>query len=127
MVEIRQEKVNRIQNDIDPTEVYGKNNGDLLIISWGGTYGSCRSAVETLHDEGKSVSHVHLRWINPLPKDLGEIIIKFKSVLVPEINMGQLIKLIRSEYLVDAKGLNQVTGRPISASRIIETVKEIIG
>ena len=127
MVELRQEKVNRIQNDIDPTEVYGKNNGDLLIISWGGTYGSCRSAVETLHDEGESVSHVHLRWINPLPKDLGEIIIKFKNVLVPEINMGQLIKLIRSEYLVDAKGLNQVTGRPISASKIIETVKKIIG
>ena len=127
MVEIRQEKVNRIQNDIDPTEVYGKNNGDLLIISWGGTYGSCRSAIETLHDEGKSVSHVHLRWINPLPKDLGEIIIKFKNVLVPEINMGQLIKLIRSEYLVDAKGLNQVTGKPISASKIIETVNKIIG
>ena len=127
MVELRQEKVNRIQNDIEPTEVYGKNNGDMLIISWGGTYGSCRSAVETLHDEGKSVSHVHLRWINPLPKDLGEIIIKFKNVLVPEINMGQLIKLIRSEYLVDAKGLNQVTGRPISASKIIETVKKIIG
>ena len=127
MVELRQEKVNRIQNDIDPTEVYGKNNGDVLIISWGGTYGSCRSAVETLNDEGKSVSHVHLRWINPLPKDLGEIIIKFKNVLVPEINMGQLIKLIRSEYLVDAKGLNQVTGRPISASKIIETVNKIIG
>ena len=127
MVEIRQEKVNRIQNDIDPTEVYGSNNGDLLIISWGGTYGSCRSAIETLHDEGKSVSHVHLRWINPLPKDLGEIIIKFKNVLVPEINMGQLIKLIRSEYLVDAKGLNQVTGKPISASKIIETVNKIIG
>ena len=127
MVELRQEKVNRIQNDIDPTEIYGKNNGDLLIISWGGTYGSCRSAVETLHDEGKSVSHVHLRWINPLPKDLGEIIIKFKNVLVPEINMGQLIKLIRSEYLVDAKGLNQVTGRPVSASKIIETVKKMIG
>ena len=127
MVEIRQEKVNRIQNDIDPIEVYGKNNGDLLIISWGGTYGSCRSAIETLHDEGKSVSHVHLRWINPLPKDLGEIIIKFKNVLVPEINMGQLIKLIRSEYLVDARGLNQVTGKPISASKIIETVNKIIG
>ena len=127
MVELRQEKVNRIQNDIDPTEVYGKKNGDLLIISWGGTYGSCRSAVETLHDEDKSVSHVHLKWINPLPKDLGEIIIKFKNVLVPEINMGQLIKLIRSEYLVDAKGLNQVNGRPISASSIIETVKKIIG
>ena len=127
MVELRQEKVNRIQNDIAKTEVFGENNGEVLIISWGGTYGSCRSAVETLLDEGKSVSHVHLRWISPLPKDLGEIIIKFKKVLVPEINMGQLIKLIRSEYLVDAKGLNQVTGRPISGKRIIENVNELIG
>ena len=127
MVELRQEKVNRIQNDIAKTEVFGENNGEVLIISWGGTYGSCRSAVETLLDEGKSVSHVHLRWISPLPKDLGEIIAKFKKVLVPEINMGQLIKLIRSEYLVDAKGLNQVTGRPISGKRIIENVNELIG
>jgi len=127
MVELRQEKVNRIQNDITQTEVYGDENGDVLILSWGGTFGSCRSAVESLRDNGKSVSHVHLRWISPLPKDLGEIIIKFKNVLVPEINMGQLIKIIRSEYLVDAKGLNQVNGRPISTTNIIETVKEIIG
>ena len=127
MVELRQEKVNRIQDDIAKTEVYGDNNGDVLIISWGGTYGSCRSAVETLHEDGKSVSHIHLRWISPLPKDLGEIIIKFKNILVPEINMGQLIKLLRAEYLVDAKGLNQVTGRPISATRIIENVNQLIG
>ena len=127
MVELRQEKVNRIQDDIAKTEVYGDNNGDVLIVSWGGTYGSCRSAVETLHEEGKSVSHIHLRWISPLPKDLGEIIIMFKNVLVPEINMGQLIKLLRAEYLVDAKGLNQVTGRPISATRIIENVNQLIG
>ena len=127
MVELRQEKVNRIQNDIAQTEVYGDENGDVLILSWGGTFGSCRSAVESLRDQGKSVSHVHLRWISPLPKDLGEIIIKFKNVLVPEINMGQLIKIIRSEYLVDAKGLNQVTGRPISASKISEKVNEMVG
>ena len=127
MVELRQEKVNRIQDDIAKTEVYGDDSGDVLIVSWGGTYGSCRSAVETLHEDGKSVSHIHLRWISPLPKDLGEIIIKFKNVLVPEINMGQLIKLLRAEYLVDAKGLNQVTGRPISATRIIENVNQLIG
>ena len=81
MVELRQEKVNRIQNDIDPTEVYGEKNGDLLIISWGGTYGSCRSAVETLHDEDKSVSHVHLKWINPLPKDLVKLSSNLKMYL----------------------------------------------
>ena len=127
MVELRQEKVNRIQNDIAQTEVYGDENGDVLILSWGGTFGSCRSAVESLRDQGKSVSNVHLRWISPLPKDLGEIIIKFKNVLVPEINMGQLIKIIRSEYLVDAQGLNQVTGRPISASKIAEKVNEMVG
>ncbi len=127
MVELRQEKVNRIQNDISKTEIYGKDSGDVLIISWGGTYGSCRSAVETLCDDGKKVSHVHLRWISPLPKDLGEIIIKFKNILVPEINMGQLIKIIRAEYLVDAKGLNQVTGRPISGAKIIENVNKLIG
>ena len=127
MVELRQEKVNRIQNDIAKTEVFGDNKGDVLIISWGGTYGSCRSAAETLHEDGKSVSHAHLRWISPLPKDLGEIIIKFKNILIPEINMGQLIKLIRAEYLVDAKGLSQVTGKPISTTRIIENVNQLIG
>ena len=127
MVELRQEKVNRIQNDISKTEVFGDKNGEVLIISWGGTYGSCRSAVETLHEDGKSVSHVHLRWISPLPKDLGEIIIKFKNIIIPEINMGQLIKLIRAEYLVDAKGLSQVTGKPISTTRIIENVNQLIG
>ena len=99
----------------------------MMFLSWGGTFGSCRSAVESLLEQGKSVSHVHLRWISPLPKDLAEIIIKFKNVLVPEINMGQLIKLIRSEYLVDAKGLNQVNGKPISTSKIIETVNKMIG
>ena len=127
MVELRQEKVNRIQNDIPPLEVFGEDHGDMLVLSWGGTYGACRSAVETLNEEGKNVSHVHLRWINPLPKDLGEIIIGFKNVLVPEINLGQLLRLVRSEYLVDAQGLNLVRGRPIGASTIVETVKKTIG
>ena len=74
-----------------------------------------------------NVSHVNLRWINPLPKDLGEILIRFKNILVPEINMGQLVKLIRAEYLVDARGLNFVRGRPIGSSTIIETVKQTLG
>ena len=127
MVLIRQAKVNRIQNDIPPTEVFGDSNGDLLILSWGGTYGACRSASETLQEDGLKVSHVHLRWISPLPKDLGEILINFKHILVPEINLGQLLRLIRSEYLVDAKGLNLVRGRPIGAATIVEKVKETLG
>ena len=127
MVELRQEKVNRVSQFIPPTEVYGSEYGDMLVVSWGGTFGSCRSAVETMQDEGMNVSHVHLRWINPLPKDLGEILIRFKNILVPEINMGQLVKLIRAEYLMDAQGLNLVRGRPIGASTIIETVKQTLG
>ena len=127
MVELRQEKVNRIQNDIPETDVFGESHGDLLVLSWGGTYGSCRSAAETLQDDGLKVSHVHLRWISPLPKDLGEILIHFKNVLIPEINLGQLLRLIRAEYLVDAQGLNLVRGRPIGVSTIIETVKKTLG
>jgi 2-oxoglutarate ferredoxin oxidoreductase subunit alpha len=126
MVELRQEKVNRIQQDIAPIKIFGEDHGDMLILSWGGTYGSCRSAVETLQEEGKKVSHAHIRWISPLPKDLGEIIIGFKNVLVPEINLGQFLRLIRAEYLVDAKGLNLVRGRPISALTIVETVKKTL-
>ncbi|MGY8786844.1 MAG: 2-oxoacid:acceptor oxidoreductase subunit alpha [Fidelibacterota bacterium] len=127
MTLIREEKVNRIRQDIPALNVFGESHGDLLILSWGGTYGSCRSASETLQEEGKSVSHIHLRWVNPLPQDLGELIVGYKNVLIPEINMGQLLRLIRAEYLVDAKGLNQVRGRPISTSSIIEKVNEMLG
>jgi len=97
------------------------------LLSWGGTFGACRSASETLQEKGLKVSHVHIRWISPLPKDLGEILIHFKNILIPEINLGQLLKLIRSEYLVDAKGLNLVRGRPIGAETIINKVNEILG
>ena len=127
MTEIRQEKVNRVRDSIGNTDLYGKSSGDLLILAWGGTYGACRSATETMQEDGLKVSHAHLRWVNPFPKDLGEIIIQFKKVLIPEINMGQLIKLIRSEFLVDAQGLNLVRGRPIGAAVIIEKAKDIIG
>ena len=127
MVGLRQEKINRVSQFISPTDVFGKDHGDMLVLSWGGTFGACRSAVETMQDNGMAVSHVHLRWINPLPKDLGEILIRYKNIIVPEINMGQLVTLIRAEYLVDARGLNFVRGRPIDASTIIETVKQTIG
>lgn len=127
MTLLRQEKVDRVQQDIPPTEINGEDSGDLLLLSWGGTYGASRSAAETLQEEGYKVSHVHVRWISPLPKDLGEILINFKNILVPEINLGQFLRLIRAEYLVDAKGLNLVRGRPIGAATIVETVKKTLG
>ena len=127
MVKTREQKVKSIANEFDPTEIFGKKSGDLLILSWGGTMGACRSAAEALQDEKFKVSHLNLRWINPFPNDLGEILIKFKNVLIPEINNGQLIKMIRAEYLVDAKGLNLVRGKPISSDDIQNKVKEMIG
>ncbi len=127
MTELRGQKVQNIVDDIPKTEVLGNESGDVLILSWGGTYGSCRSATERLQNDGKKVSHVHLRWINPLPKDLGEILIRFNNVLIPELNMGQLFKVIRADYLVDAIGLNLVKGRPFKASDIVDKVKETIG
>ena len=127
MTELRAQKVQNIVDDIPKTEVLGNESGDLLILSWGGTYGSCRSATERLQNDGKKVSHVNLRWISPLPKDLGEIIIRFKNVLIPELNMGQLSKIIRADYLVDAIGLNLVRGRPFKASDIVDKAKELIG
>ena len=127
MVATRAKKIEAIANEFDPLEIFGNASGDLLILSWGGTKGSCRSAVENLLADGKKVSHVHLRWVNPFPNDLGEILIKFKNVLIPEINYGQLIKMIRSEFLIDAKGLNQVRGKPISSSDIQKTAKDLIG
>jgi len=127
MTLIRQEKVDRVQQEIPPTEVYGDNSGDMLILSWGGTYGACRSAAETLQEEKRKVSHIHVRWISPLPKDLGDLLKNFKNILIPEINLGQFRRLIRAEYLVDAKGLNLVRGRPIGAATIVETIKKTLG
>ena len=127
MVETRAKKIDAITNEIASLEIFGSKSGDLLILSWGGTKGACRSATEALKADGKKVGHLHLRWINPFPKDLGEKLIKFKNILIPEINYGQLIKLIRAEFLVDAQGLNQVRGKPISSADIQEASNKLIG
>ena len=127
MVKTRAKKVESIADELGKSEIFGNKNGDLLILSWGGTRGACRSAVEALRAKKKKVSHLHIRWINPLPKDLAEILIKFKNVLMPEINSGQLSKIIRAEFLVDVKGLNLVRGKPISSADIQEAANSLIG
>jgi len=126
MVTLRAEKIARIADEYPSTEVFGEPQGDLLILGWGGTFGSCRSAAERLIDGGKRVSHVHLRWVHPLPKDLGDILIRFKHVLSPEINLGQLLKIIRAEYLIPAQGYNLVRGRPFRARDIVARVQHIL-
>ena len=127
MVHLRAEKVERIANDIPPAKVEGDEKGDLLVVGWGGTYGAIRSAVEAKRAEGKSVSHLHLRYLNPLQKNVGEILYNFKHVLVPEINLGQLIKVLRSKYLVPAIGLNKIQGQPFKSSEIEEKIDAILG
>ncbi|MEE6185646.1 2-oxoacid:acceptor oxidoreductase subunit alpha [Niabella digestorum] len=123
MVKIRQEKVDKIANFIPEQKIdSGPEKGKLLVIGWGSTYGVIKSAVEELQAQGKSVSHVHLRHLRPFPKNLGDIIRNFEHVLIPEINNGQLIKIIRDQFLVDAKGYNKIMGIPITKHELVEVL-----
>ncbi len=97
----------------------------LLVLSWGGTYGACKTAVESCQKQGLSVAHAHLRWVNPFPKNLGDVLSKYKKVLIPELNLGQLRLLIRAKYLIDAIGLNKVQGRPFAITEIVAKIKEL--
>jgi len=119
MVRIRQEKVDRIADYIPLQKLdSGPDKGSVLVLGWGSTYGAIKSAVNELQQEGKAVSHAHLRYMRPFPKNLGEILKNFEKVLVPEINNGQLIKIIRDQYLVDAKGYSKIMGVPITKSEM---------
>jgi len=112
MTDLRARKVAKVADHLPPQDVEGERTGDLLVIGWGGTYGAIRTACERARNEGKQVSNTHLRYLNPLPSDLGELIAGFDKVLVPELNTGQLRIILRSKYLVDARGINKVQGQP---------------
>lgn len=127
MSRLRDEKIKRIVQDIPKTEVFGPDKGDVLVVGWGGTYGAIRTGVERCREDGASVSQIHLRWVNPFPSDLGEILKRFNTILVPEINLGQLVKLMRAEYLVNAVGFNKISGQPFSAAEIENKIKELLG
>jgi len=126
MVKMRQAKIDGIANDLPPAIVEGEQKGDLLVVGWGGTYGSIRSAVEAKRREGKSVSHLHLKYVNPFQKNVGELLYNFKKVLVPEINLGQLSKLLRSKYLVPAISLSKVQGLPFKSEEIEQKIDELL-
>lgn len=124
MVKIRQEKVDKIADHIPEQKIdSGEEKGKVLVIGWGSTYGVIKSAVAELQAQGKSVSHVHLRHLRPFPKNLGDIIKNFDHILIPEINNGQLIKIIRDQYLVDAKGHNKIMGIPITKHELVEALQ----
>jgi 2-oxoglutarate ferredoxin oxidoreductase subunit alpha len=119
MVRLRARKIAGIAREIPPTKVFGdEQGGDLLVVGWGSTHGTLREAVANMRAKGKKVSHVHLRYLNPLPSDFGEILRRFKKVMVAEMNMGQLLKMIRADYLIDAFGCNKIQGRPFKVSEI---------
>jgi 2-oxoglutarate ferredoxin oxidoreductase subunit alpha len=120
MTHLRAEKVERIADSLPPLELHGEGEGDLLVIGWGGTYGAITSAVQAMKAEGFSISSVHLRHLNPLPKDLGDLLNKFKKVIVPELNLGQLSLILRAKYLVDAIPLTKVQGKPFKVSELRE-------
>lgn len=124
MVNIRAQKVSNAAKLLPPQQVVGPQSGELLVVSWGGTYGACLTAVQQAQKQGRSVAHAHIRYMNPLPSNLGEILSRYEKVLVPELNLGQLRMLLRARYLVDAIGYNKVKGKPFSVSELLEKICE---
>ncbi len=127
MIKIRQEKVDRIADYIPEQKLdSGPDKGKILVLGWGSTYGAIKSAVTELQGEGHAVSHAHIRYLRPFPKNLGEMMKNFEHILIPEINNGQLIKIIRDVYFVDAKGYNKMMGVPITKSEMLDVIRKML-
>ena len=124
MVETRAKKVALVADFVDEQSVEGADSG-TLVISWGGTYGTCHTAVQRCLAEGISVGHAHLRWVSPFPRNLGDLMKKYDRILVPELNTGQLRLLLRQQYLVDAVGLNKIKGKPFVVGEIVDAIKDL--
>lgn len=123
MVKIREEKIQKIADSIPPQEVNnGVESGAVLVLSWGSTYGVVKTAIKHCLAQDLKVGHVHLRYLNPLPKNLGDILSRFDRILIPEMNNGQLIKIIRDKFLLDAQGLNKIKGIPFSTQEIVDAI-----
>ncbi len=126
MTNIRAERVAQIADDIPLQEVHGPRPGRLLILSWGGTYGACTTAARRCQADGLAVAHAHLRYLNPFPKNLGGLIDSYDTILVPELNMGQLRLLVQSRYIRETVGLNKVQGKPFTVSEIVSKIRELV-
>jgi len=126
MVELRKGKIEGIAKDIPKAEIYGESKGDLLILSWGSTFGAAKTAYDKLTKDGHTLSFVHLKYLNPFPENLGEILNNFKRIFIPELNMGQLKMIIQSTYLIPVIGMNKVQGKPFKAVEIEEKLVELL-
>jgi 2-oxoglutarate ferredoxin oxidoreductase subunit alpha len=126
MMTLRAAKVAGIAGDIPPLEVFGPESGELLILGWGSTYGAIRSAVEHLANEGRSVAHAHLRHLNPFPANTEAVLRSYRRVLIPEVNLGQLLLLVRAAYLIDAVGYDRVRGKPFRIAEIVEEAERLL-
>ena len=127
MVRMRAAKVEAVRQDIPNVMPTGDPEGDLLLVSWGSTYGSVTQAVKAQRAKGRKIGHLHLRYLNPLPGNVGEVLKRYRRVLVPELNMGQLLWLLRAKYLVDAVGLNKIQGRPFKQNELEQKIEEVLG
>ena len=126
MVDIRANKIKNIQNDIPDLEVIGDESGELLVLAWGSTGGSAATAVENLQAKGINVSYAIMKYMYPMPKNTGGVLSKFKKVLIPEINLGQLSRIIRAEFLINPFTYNVVKGLPMKAYEIENKIEEIL-
>ena len=126
MVRLRAEKVERIAQDIPDVVPAGDPEGDLLIVGWGSTYGPITMALRAQRSKGRKIGHVHLRHLNPLPRNLGDVLKRYRRIVVPEMNLGQLVWVLRAKYLVDAEGLNKVQGKPFKQSEIEARIEEVL-
>jgi 2-oxoglutarate/2-oxoacid ferredoxin oxidoreductase subunit alpha len=127
MVRLRAAKVEAIAQDIPDVVPAGDPDGDLLMVSWGSTYGSVTAALKAQRAKGHRIGHVHLRHLNPLPRNLNEVLTRYRHVLVPEMNLGQLLLVLRAKYLVDAEGYNKVQGQPFKQSELEAKIEELLG
>jgi 2-oxoglutarate ferredoxin oxidoreductase subunit alpha len=124
---LRAAKVAGIAKDIPPLEVFGPEKGDLLILGWGSTYGAIRSAVERLQTQGRSVAHAHMRHLNPFPANTEKVLRSYRKVLLPEVNLGQLLLLLRGQFLIDIEGYNRVRGKPFTIAEISAQAEKMLG
>jgi 2-oxoglutarate ferredoxin oxidoreductase subunit alpha len=127
MTRLRAEKVERVQQDMKPLEVFGDESADLLIIGWGSTRGAIEAGVTRALNAGHKAAAVHLRWVHPLPPDLGEVLSRFDSFLVPELNNGQLVRILRDRFLLPFEAMNKIQGRPFGPSEIAKKIAEMVG